>query len=117
MADTPSTRERFEAWAKPRGPGLRFDCDADGLYLDGDTDDMFHAYQAAESRASVLVEALEKAHEFIETVHEGEYGYSKCTRDEFIDQLDAAIRSYKEGEGNPGVPVIPNDQQQEPNHG
>ncbi len=38
-----------------------------------------------------LLEALKKARDFADSVHDGEYGWSECTRDELVEQIDAAI--------------------------
>ncbi len=38
-----------------------------------------------------LLGLLKKARDFAESVHDGEYGYSDCTRDELIQTIDAAI--------------------------
>lgn len=56
-------------------------------------------YEEIRSYATALCqqgELLRQAREFIDTVHDGEYGYSECTRDELVEKIDAAL-STSEG--------------------
>jgi hypothetical protein len=38
-----------------------------------------------------LLALLRKCREFADSVHDGEYGYSDCTRDELVEQIDAVL--------------------------
>jgi hypothetical protein len=45
-----------------------------------------------EAECQRLRSALEEARDFIDSVHDGEYGYSKYTRDELVDRIDVALK-------------------------
>ena len=52
-------------------------------------------YRAASASRSEILEALARAIDFIDSVHDGEYGFSDCTRDELAEQLSALLAKYQ----------------------
>ena len=65
----------------------------------GQREEAAKLYEEIRSYATALCqqgEILRQAREFIDTVHDGEYGYSECTRDELVEKIDAAL-STSEG--------------------
>lgn len=49
-------------------------------------------YASADAINAELLEALKKARDFADSVHDGEYGWNECTRDELVEQIDALIK-------------------------
>ena len=99
MEDSKESRLRaeFEAWALRAGwmPYVLAIRDGEGCYEGYAIEESWQAYRAASASRSEILEALSRAIDFIESVHDGEYGFSDCTRDELAEQLSALLAKYQ----------------------
>ncbi len=96
--------ERMRAWEEA---GKRIQAEDDGTAALA----LPKGHRGQDGEGKAVIALLEQARDFLETVHDGEYGYSECTRDELIEKIEASLGDC-EGKGVPtSDPVQPDPSQ------